>query len=253
LASDPNLSEAIPQEGNDFLRAAPEGHGSSESPDKQTAFQTLIALARHHGLDLSLARLAHLHPAQDEPAPEALAAIARAEGLQSAAHRGDARALTSFSGAVPFAVRLDNGAYAVVVRVGREGATNEEDFLVFNPRAADAGVFKLSREEFLRHWTGDIVLVRRKYAITDESQPFGLRWFFPEFWRQRDLFRNIIIAALILHVLGLAVPIFFQIVIDRVLVHMSYSTLEVFGFGVVIALIFDAIMTWLRGYFVLRG
>jgi ATP-binding cassette subfamily B protein len=253
LASDPNLSEAVPQEGNDFLRATPASEGSPNHPDTQTGLQTLIALARHHGLDLSLARLTHLHPTQDEPAPEALASIARGEGLQSAAHRGDARALASFSGAVPFAVRLDNGAYAVVVRIAREGTAGEDDFLVYNPRAPEAGVFKLARDEFLRHWTGDIVLVRRKYAITDESQPFGLRWFFPEFWRQRDLFRNVVVAALILHVLGLAVPIFFQIVIDRVLVHMSYSTLEVFGFGVVVALVFDAIMTWLRGYFVLRG
>jgi ATP-binding cassette subfamily B protein len=254
LASDANLSEAIPPEGNDILRAASaDADGTAAPSEGQTGLATLIALARHHGLDLSLARLTHLHPTHDEPEPESLAAIARKEGLQSAVHRGDLRALASFAGAVPFAVRLDNGAYAVVVRVAKEGVPEEADFLVYNPRAPEAGVFKLSPADFARHWSGDIVLVRRKYTITDESQPFGLRWFFPEFWRQRDLFRNVVAAALILHVLGLAVPIFFQIVIDRVLVHMSFSTLEVIGFAVIVALGFDAIMTWLRGYFVLRA
>jgi subfamily B ATP-binding cassette protein HlyB/CyaB len=53
-------------------------------------------------------------------------------------------------------------------------------------------------------------------------------------------------------VLALAVPIFFQIVIDRVLVYLSSSTLTVIGIGVVLAILFDATFTWLRGYFVLR-
>ena len=55
-----------------------------------------------------------------------------------------------------------------------------------------------------------------------------------------------------MHVLALAVPIFFQIVIDRVLVYLSLSTLIVIGVGVAIAILFDAIFNWLRGYFVLR-
>ena len=55
-----------------------------------------------------------------------------------------------------------------------------------------------------------------------------------------------------MHVLALAVPIFFQIVIDRVLIYLSISTLVVIGIGVVLAILFDATFNWLRGYFVLR-
>jgi len=79
-----------------------------------------------------------------------------------------------------------------------------------------------------------------------------LNWFLPEFWQQRALLRNVVIAALAMHILALAVPIFFQIVIDRVLVYLSSSTLAVIGIGVVLAILFDATFSWLRGYFVLR-
>ena len=55
-----------------------------------------------------------------------------------------------------------------------------------------------------------------------------------------------------MHVLALAVPIFFQTVIDRVLVYLSISTLVVIGVGVVAAILFDSCFNWLRGYFVLK-
>ncbi len=66
------------------------------------------------------------------------------------------------------------------------------------------------------------------------------------------LLRNVIIAALAMHFLALAVPIFFQIVIDRVLVYLASSTLTVITIGVVLAVLFDATLNWLRGYFILN-
>ena len=110
----------------------------------------------------------------------------------------------------------------------------------------------MEKEKFLAHWTGEIVLLKRIYKLDDTNRRFGLSWFGPEFWRQRALLRNVVIAALAMHVLALAVPIFFQIVIDRVLVYLSISTLAVIGIGVVLAILFDAAFNWLRGYFVLR-
>ena len=58
----------------------------------------------------------------------------------------------------------------------------------------------------------------------------------PELLRQRHLFRDVAIAAFVLYGLGLTVPIFFQLVIDKVLVHESYATLTVLTIGIAIAL-----------------
>jgi ATP-binding cassette subfamily B protein len=58
-------------------------------------------------------------------------------------------------------------------------------------------------------------------------------------------------AAVVLYALGLATPIFFQLVIDKVLVHESYATLTVLTIGIAIALVFDSIFTFLRRYLLL--
>ncbi len=97
-----------------------------------------------------------------------------------------------------------------------------------------------------------MLLFKRIHRLDDTNRRFGLGWFVPELWRQRALLRNVVVAALAMHVLALAVPIFFQIVIDRVLIYLGISTLVVISIGVVLAILFDAIFNWLRGYFVLR-
>jgi ATP-binding cassette, subfamily B, bacterial HlyB/CyaB len=223
----------------------------------QTGIKALAAVARHVGLDWSLARLLHLYGADKELNPEELARAARAEGLRSAVHKLDWQRLQRFRKLTPLLARLDNGAYVVVLQTlvktaDKDGGAERENVLLFNPRVPEANIFPIERDEFLAHWTGDVILLKRVYKLAETDRKFGLGWFVPEFWKQRSLLRNIVIAALSMHVLALAVPIFFQIVIDRVLVYMSISTLVVIGIGVSIAIVFDATLSWLRGYFVLR-
>jgi len=68
------------------------------------------------------------------------------------------------------------------------------------------------------------------------KQPFGLRWFAPELWRQRGPFNNVVIAVWHAQFSRSPCRSFFQIVIDKVLVHLAVSTLTVIGGGVVIAI-----------------
>ncbi|MGY9107205.1 MAG: peptidase domain-containing ABC transporter, partial [Alphaproteobacteria bacterium] len=159
--------------------------------------------------------------------------------MKSAVHTTDWEGLADFANVIPLLARLTNGGYVILVRapalakIGSEDSAEQEVVAIFNPRAPEASVFPRTREEFEEHWTGEIVLLKRIYKLTDVNQPFGLRWFIPEFLRQRTLFGNIALAAMTMHVLALAVPIFFQLVIDRVLVYQSVSTLAVIGTGVV--------------------
>lgn len=223
----------------------------------QTGLKALAAVARHMGLDWSLPRLLHVHGKDIEPDAEQLARIAKAEGLHAAVHMTDWVRLQRFRKLTPFVACLRNGAYVVILSTSvtpppDAGGASSEMVMLFNPRVPEANLFPVPRDEFLAHWTGEIVLLKRLYKVTDTDRRFALGWFIPELWRQRALLRNVVIAALAMHFLALAVPIFFQIVIDRVLVYLSVSTLVVIGIGVCIAIAFDAILNWLRGYFVLR-
>jgi ATP-binding cassette subfamily B protein len=225
----------------------------------QTGLKALAAVARHLRLDWSLPRLLHVYGQDAEPVSERLARVARAEGLKAAVHRSDWSRLQNFRKLVPFLARLDNGAYVVVLQLGANipptagvENTGREFVRLFNPRVPEANHFVVSRDEFVEHWTGEIILLKRTFKLTDPNRRFDLAWFVPEFLQQRTLLRNVIIAALALHLLALAVPIFFQIVVDRVLVYLNVSTLIVIAGGVCIAIVFDAILNWLRGYFVLQ-
>jgi ATP-binding cassette subfamily B protein len=101
------------------------------------------------------------------------------------------------------------------------------------------------------NWSGQVVLVKRTYALTDASQPFSLRWFIPEFLRQRRALVDVVAAALTLHVLALATPIFFQLMIDRVVVHRVEATMMVLTIGVAIAVAFEAALGYARGLILL--
>jgi subfamily B ATP-binding cassette protein HlyB/CyaB len=234
-------------------QAAPAAMADGAAACEQTGIKALGAVARHMGLDWSVLRLLHVHGKEREPDAEELVRIARTEGLKANVHRTDWTRLARFQKLTPFLARLDSGAYFVVLKVAVPDPDGGEQIMLFNPRVPEAGLFAISREEFTAHWSGEIVLLKRVYRLDDSNRRFGLGWFVPEIWRQRALLRNVIIAALALHVLALAVPIFFQIVIDRVLIYLSISTLVVIGVGVVLAILFDAIFNWLRGYFVLRS
>ena len=84
-----------------------------------------------------------------------------------------------------------------------------------------------------------------------KQRSFGFRWFIPELFRERRLFVDVAIAAVLLYALGLVIPVFFQLVIDKVLVHESFTTLYVLSAGVVGALLFDSIFSFLRRYLLL--
>ncbi|MBV9549557.1 MAG: peptidase domain-containing ABC transporter [Alphaproteobacteria bacterium] len=230
------------------------GGAEGAAAGQQSGLRALASVARHMGLDWSLTRLMHLHARDHEPDGKQLVRIARAEGMKAALHRANWKELARSQKLAPFLVRLNTGAWFVAVKVG-DAARQEgepEQVMLFNPLVPEANLFAVPKDKFLSYWSGDVILLKRTYKAGEKSSRFGLNWFGPEFWRQRTLLTNIIGAALAMHVLALAVPIFFQIVIDRVLVYLSISTLVVIGAGVVAAILFNSAFNWLRGYFILR-
>jgi len=87
----------------------------------------------------------------------------------------------------------------------------------------------------------------------DSNQPFSLKWFIPEIKKQWISFFDVAVAALFIHLIALVVPLYFQIVIDKVLVNSAIQTLQVLTIGICIALVFDALLGYLRSYLLLHA
>ncbi len=81
---------------------------------------------------------------------------------------------------------------------------------------------------------------------------FGFKWFIPELLKHKRIWRDVLIASLIIQLLALGTPLFTQVIIDKVVVHHTQSTLIVIGIGLAVFMIFSALLSWVRQYLILH-
>jgi subfamily B ATP-binding cassette protein HlyB/CyaB len=109
----------------------------------------------------------------------------------------------------------------------------------------------------------ELILVAHDSAASDETpglsanekaqaSRFGFSWFIPELLKHKRIWRDVLIASLAIQLVGLTTPIFTQVIIDKVIVHQSSSTLIVLGVALLMFMLFTAVMSWLRQYLVLH-
>ena len=89
-------------------------------------------------------------------------------------------------------------------------------------------------------------------GFEDEPRKFGFRWFLPEFAKHKPIWRDVLLASLAIQLIGLATPLFTQVVIDKVVVHQTQSTLIVIGVALAMFLVFNALMTGMRQYLIIH-
>lgn len=218
----------------------------------RTGLWCLVAIGRHYGLDLSEERLIFDHTlGEAELSMGQFVAVARAARLSVRAVRLDWAGIVGLGEALPAVLRLRDGSYVVLAGVRRDGERVE--VVVRNPLAPQSSFDFWTQATLETVWSGETALLRRRLQLTEPARRFGLGWFAPEILRQRRAFADTIVAALVLQVLALATPIFFQIVIDKVILHQSEATLTALGVGVLIAIGFDALLTYLKSLLLLHA
>jgi ATP-binding cassette, subfamily B, bacterial HlyB/CyaB len=116
----------------------------------------------------------------------------------------------------------------------------------------------LPAAESAQRFEPEVLLVRHEApAATDgegatAAPAFGWSWFASELLRHRPVWRDVLVASLFIQLIGLATPLGTQVVIDKVVVHHTMSTLAVIAVGLGMFLLFNAGMSWLRQYLVLH-
>ena len=104
-------------------------------------------------------------------------------------------------------------------------------------------------EDVARDIGGRALLVARQIGGAGaDPQPFGLSWFLPTLWRYRRPLGHVLAASLFVPIFALTTPLFFQVVVDKVLAHRGYETLFVLVGGLVIIGLFDVALQYLRTY-----
>jgi len=129
--------------------------------------------------------------------------------------------------------------YALLAKV------DTDKVLVLYPSETKPRILK--RDEFSRIWNGNLILFAQR-GILSKEETFGLKWFLPSVWKYRRPLSEALVASLVLQIFALVSPIFTQVIIDKVLVHRSLTTLDVLAIGLLTIALFEGALNILRTY-----
>ncbi len=143
---------------------------------------------------------------------------------------------------------------------------DQDRVLVIEPGQPNPSLLPVA--DFAARFTGQVILAgaAQKSAVTDDdadgsigaitasqAKPtFGFRWFVPELLKHKSIWRDVLLASLVIQLMALATPLFTQAIIDKVIVHHTMSTLTVIGIALGVFMLFTAVMTWVRQYLVIH-
>lgn len=118
-----------------------------------------------------------------------------------------------------------------------------EEVLIQRPQA---GIERVSLQALADLWSGEIILITTREHMSGIQRAFDVSWFIPQIVKYRKLIGEVLLITLALNLLGLAAPLFFQNIIDKVLVHNTLATLQVLAFGFVAVSLWEVAFGWLR-------
>src|SRR5271156_5499578 len=136
-----------------------------------------------------------------------------------------------------------------VLRDGRYlllGKASENEVLVQDPLSPRPVL--MSRAEFEAVWDGRLVLMAGRAGLTALSCRFDISWFLGAIHKYRHLLGEVLAASFFLQLFALISPLFFQVVIDKVLVSRTLSTLDVLVIGLLAIALFETVLGILRTY-----
>lgn len=144
---------------------------------------------------------------------------------------------------MPVAAPLPDGQYLTLLRINQSG--NDGFCLVIKP--GEIIPRKLNLAEFDRLWNNRIIFIKDQ-EHSNSDRRFDLKWFIPSLIKHKRIFTEVIIVSVFLQLFALATPFFFQIVMDKVLVHRGFTTLDILAIGFGSLLIFELVMGIVRNY-----
>jgi subfamily B ATP-binding cassette protein HlyB/CyaB len=198
----------------------------------------LVMLLRLHGVGADGAQIRHRFATGATVGIADMLRCAKALGLK-------ARCLSSGWGRLartplPALAARRDGGFFILAKVA-DGRALIQDPLGGRPLI-------VGRRELEAEWDGRLVLFARRASLPGLARRFDLSWFLQAMVKYRRLLGEVLIASLFLQILALISPLFFQVVIDKVLVHRGLSTLDVLAVGLVAVSIFEAVLGGLRTY-----
>ncbi|WP_035981073.1 type I secretion system permease/ATPase [Bradyrhizobium sp. STM 3843] len=214
------------------MTADPESTGLSDP-----GLTALVMLLRFHGVGADPSQIRH-HCGAAEIGVSDMIRCAKEFGLKSREMKTSwARLATT---PLPAIAVLRDGDFLILGKFGQDKIMVQS---TKTPRPA-----LMAKEELEQIWTGRVVLMTKRAGLMELSRRFDITWFLDAIHKYRRHFGEVLLASFFLQVFALVSPLFFQVVIDKVLVHRSVSTLDVLTIGLIGIAVFETILSILRTY-----
>lgn len=141
---------------------------------------------------------------------------------------------------LPIILQDNDGEYLVLAGI------REEKFLIV--RSGDDGIVSMSRSEVEKIYANKAILITHKGDVEGKDSKFTIKWFIPAIWKYKHIFRDVIIVSLFIQLFGLVTPFFFQVVMDKVIVHNGLTTLNTLAIVFLVVSIFEVLFGGIRTY-----
>lgn len=210
---------------------------------RDPALASFVVLASFLGVPADPDQIHHDRGKGDEPYTlEHLSRIAKKLGLIARLRDAEKEHLGKLP--LPAILKSREGGAFILLKIDQD--SSDARFLIQEGNADRPEIWSVDQMDLA--FAGQVLLMTSREKVTGEKRPFDISWFIPALVKYRRALRDVLIGSFFLQLMGLASPIFFQLVIDKVLVHQSLSTLEVLAFGLAVVLIWETLLSGLRNW-----
>lgn len=141
---------------------------------------------------------------------------------------------------LPAIAHRRDGTFFILAKV-TDGKVLIQDPLVGRPETWE-------QEKFAQQWDGRLILITTRKHVSGAERRFDISWFVPAVVKYRKLFTEVLLASAFIQVFALISPLFFMVIIDKVLVHQGLTSLDVLIFALIVVSIFEVLLGGLRTY-----
>src|SRR5687767_567942 len=221
------------------VSVATESTRAQQNDPRDLGLLGLAMLAQFHEIAADPKQLAHHFGLNSELFDEqTLLLAARHLGLKARILSQSAARLDKI--ALPALSLQSDGSHFIVAKVS-DGNVLIHDLALQRPQL-------LSRAEFEQRYSGRLLAVTSRASVLGELAKFDFRWFVPAVVKYRKLLLEVFAVSFFIQLFALVTPLFYQVVMDKVLVHRGLTTLTVIVVGLLSIAIFDVVLSALRAH-----
>ncbi|RIH72507.1 ABC transporter [Vibrio splendidus] len=209
---------------------------------------SLIYVSRYYGLANSPEALINGLPLSDgKLTPFLFPRSAERAGLVAKENRSELESIPHLI--LPAILLLKQGEACVLNSIDLE--KQEAEIIT-----AESGMVPIviTIDELKEQFIGRYFLVKKQFRY-DERSPEVLKtrkghWFWSTIWESKNIYRDVLIASILINIFAIAAPMFTRLVYDKVVPNLAFETLWVLASGIFVVFLFDLLLKLMRSYFI---